>query len=367
MTATAQNGATITRQSITNGNTTYTTTPATFANVESGVFSLSATDSRGFTTTVGRNQETAGKFVPYVRLTCNMENTRPDASGNMDVRCIGNFFNGSFGAVENTLTVQYRYKIIGGTYSGWNTMTVVKNGNTYGAYASFTIPNFDYHASYAFECQAVDKLATVSSSESSLKSMPVFHWGENDFVFEVPVDVKGDLRLKGDGNFGNTLRFGDGDYCLITEDSDDVMTIKANFINLDALGVYLYGSLVADFPIETGTTAMGTNGTWYWTKWLSGKAECYGVRNYGNMGISNSFGNWYSSEKFTQSFPSGLFVAPPDYLNINVHKSNNGSGIVEMGTSGLTATQTNKFALLYPEATTFQQVYFNFHAIGRWK
>lgn len=372
MTATAQNGATLTRQSITNGNTTYTTTPATFANVESGVFSLSATDSRGFTTTVGRNLETAGKFVSYVRLTCNMENTRPDASGNMDVRCIGNFFNGSFGAVENTITVQYRYKIIGGTYSGWNTMTVVKNGNTYGAYASFTIPDFDYHASYAFECQAVDKLATVSSAESSLKSMPVFHWGENDFVFEVPVTVKGDtnitgdLRLKGDGNYGNTLRFGDSDYCHITEASDDSMTIKAQFIDLDAIGVYLYGSLMADFPVATGTEAMGTNGTWYWTKWHSGKAECYGTRNFGKVSINTAWGSVYESGLYTQAFPSGLFIDAPDSVQMTLQSAGYGSWL-ELGEAEATATTSPSFRLVRPVACTTSRSSVSFHAIGRWK
>ena len=265
MTPTALNGASLVSHSITNGSTTYQTTTATIANIENGVFSLSATDSRGFTTTVGRNLVTANKFVPYVRLTCNIENTKPDTSGNMTVRCDGSYFNGSFGATANTLTVKCRYKIQGGSYSSWYTMTVTKNGNYYGAYYTFTIPNFDYQAIYSFECLAIDKLATISSSPSSVKSTPVFHWGENDFVFEVPVtfnagvnnsavsttdtdqtingdlNVTGDLRLKGSGNYGNTLRFGDGSYCYITEPSDDVMTIKATRINLEANSIYAYG------------------------------------------------------------------------------------------------------------------------------
>ena len=264
MTATAHNSATLVGQSITNGSATYTTSTATISNVETGVFSLSARDSRGFVTTVGRNLVTANKFVSYVRLTCNIENTRPDANGNMDVRCTGSYFNGSFGAVANTLTVKCRYKNPSGTYSDWYTMTVTKNGNYYGAYTSFTIPNFDYQSVYTFECQATDKLATVSTTPTTAKSMPVFHWSEDEFVFEVPVtfnagvnnsatsttstdqtidgdlNVTGDLRLKGSGNYGNRLRFGDGDYCYIDEPSDDVMTIHAKRINLDTTnGVYL--------------------------------------------------------------------------------------------------------------------------------
>ena len=308
MTATAHNGATLAEQSITNGSTTHESATATFEEIENGVFSLSATDSRGFTTTVGRNLVTANKFVPYVRLTCNMENTKPDASGNMDMRCTGSFFNGSFGAVTNTLEVKCRYKNPGGSYSDWYTMTVTKNGNYYGAYTSFTIPNFDYQAVYAFECQATDKLEAVGTTPSSVKSTPVFHWSENDFVFEVPVTfnagvnsggasavatdqtidgdltVTGDVRLKGSGNYGNTLRFGDGSYCYITEPTDDVMTIKASSINLEANNVKVYGKAIP--VLEAGV----------WTPTLSSSA----VSSY-----STQYG-WYS--KMGQTVSVGFYV-----------------------------------------------------------
>ena len=308
MTATAQNSSTLVLQSISNGNTTYETSTATFANVETGTFTLSAKDSRNFVTTVGRNLVTANKFVPYIRLTCNIENTKPDASGNMTVRCDGSYFNGSFGATSNTLTVKCRYKNPSGTYSDWYSMTVTKNGNYYGAYTSFTIPNFDYQAVYSFECQAADKLGTVSSTPSNAKSTPVFHWSENDFVFEVPVtfnagvtdsatsttstdqtingdlNVTGDLRLKGSGNYGNTLRFGDGNYCYITEPTDDVMTIKASSINLEANNVKVYGNPIP--AMEAGV----------WTPTLNSSA----VSSY-----STQYG-WYS--KMGQIVSVGFYI-----------------------------------------------------------
>lgn len=309
MSATALNGSSLVRQSITNGSTTFQTATATFANVDNGVFSLSATDTRGFTTTVGRNLVSANKFVSYVRLTCNIENTKPDASGNITVRCDGSYFNGSFGAVANTLTVKCRFKPQGGSYSSWYTMTVTKNGNYYGAYYSLTIPNFDYLSTYVFECQAIDKLAAVSSSPNTAKSTPVFHWSKDNFVFEVPVTfnagvdnsgaasavatdqtidgdltVTGDLRLKGSGNYGNTLRFGDGSYCYITEPTDDVMTIKASSINLEANNVKVYGN-----PIPTLATGV-------WSPTLSSSA----VSSY-----STQYG-WYS--KMGQTVSVGFYV-----------------------------------------------------------
>ena len=306
MTAEAKPGASIDESLyiIRNGENTGYGDSYTFNNVENNVFTFSAEDSRG---NIGTATVTP-TMVNYIKLTCSIENTKPDASGNMDVQCTGSFFNGSFGSVANTLAVKCRYKPQGGSYSGWYTMTIVSNGNYYGAYTSFTISDFDYQAVYTFECQAEDKLETVNSTPSSVKSMPVFHWSEDDFVFEVPVtfnagvnsggasavatdqtidgdlNVTGDLRLKGSGNYGNTLRFGDGSYCYITEPSDDVMTIKASSINLEANNVKVYGN-----PIPVLATGV-------WTPTLSSSAVSSYTTQYG----------WYS--KMGQTVSVGFFV-----------------------------------------------------------
>ena len=254
MVAEAQDGAAIDNDLyiIRNGNDTGYGTSHTFYNVESNVFTFSAEDSNGM---VGRATVTPS-MVDYQKLTCYIANNRPDAVGNMTVVCSGNFFNDTFGAVSNTLTVQYRYAKTGSAFSdNWANMNITKSGNTYYAYAEFAIPNFSQNQYYNFEVRATDKLSTATSGASYIKSVPIFHWGENDFVFEVPVEfkqgatgttmadtvdgdfnIKGNLRLKGDGNYGNTLLFGDSTYCYIAELSDDVMTIKANKINLNATG-----------------------------------------------------------------------------------------------------------------------------------
>jgi hypothetical protein len=257
VTAEGKVGASIVSQYVTNGGKQLHGETVSFEKVESESFSIYAKDSRDLSVSVGRDLSVAGRFVKYIRPTCYMSNTRPDTDGNMSVICYGNFFNGSFGAVTNDITAEYRYN-----YGEWKPMTVTKNqNNTYSATASLT--GLDYQTTYVFETRVTDKLETVASTSSSVKSLPVFHWGENDFVFEVPVALKGgisggvegdvnvtgDLRLKGIGNYGNTLRFGDADYCYITETPDDVMTIKAKniFINPDN-AVYINGK---PLPITT--------------------------------------------------------------------------------------------------------------------
>lgn len=283
--ATARNGATIKSQSTTNGSRTLSGGTCTFNGVESGAFSFTIEDSRGFVVYPGRNLTATGKFIEYIPLTCNLAENRPDGSGNMTVYCNGNYFNGSFGKVANTLQVQYRHKTRNGSFGDWVTMSHSVNGNAYSATAN--VSGLDYQETYVFEARAIDQLATVSSASSALKSLPVFHWSEYDFTFEVPVtfnagvngasalsqdeDVTfgGDLRLKGEGNYGNTLYFGDGSYCYISEPEDDVMKIKASRIDLEANGVYVYGNPIPD--IQKGV----------WTPYLNSAVVSSYTTQYG--------------------------------------------------------------------------------------
>ena len=197
--ATPQKGASINESKyvIRNGSNTWNGKTHTFNNVESNVFTFSAEDSRG---NVGTYTLTpAPTMVNYIRLTCDISNNRPDALGNMTVACSGNYFNGSFGAVSNTLTVQYRYKLSTdswlNTEDEWNDMTVTISGNKYSATADFVIPDFGQQKIYSFETRAIDKLSTISSGEQSVQSMPIFHWGESDFAFEVPVYDEYNTRI----------------------------------------------------------------------------------------------------------------------------------------------------------------------------
>ena len=259
MTAQAQGGAAIDLDSlvITNGGSVGYGFSHTFNNVESNTFSFSAADSNG---NIG-NDTVTPTMVNYVKLTCNYISEMPDGSGSMTVRCNGNYFNGSFGAVSNTLTVKYRYKTATGSYGAWQSMTFSTSGNTY--YATASLTGLDYQTRYTFQCEASDRLAVVRSGEDTVKSVPVFHWGEDDFVFEVPVtfnagvngsssgnthegdvNITGNLRLKGDGNYGNALYFGDGEYCYLKEAADDILTIKATGLRLDTTNLYLNGDTV---------------------------------------------------------------------------------------------------------------------------
>jgi hypothetical protein len=311
--AEAVKGASITYQNIINGNKTVEAATATFNAVESGSFAFNVTDSRGNSTP----SFIARKLINYVKLTCNIGNSKPDANGNLNFTVSGNYFGGSFGATTNSLTVQYRYKASGGSYSSWYSMSANVSGTTYNA--SVNITGLDYRTNYIFQARAFDKLAVVDSEEKPIKTTPVFDWGENDFNFNVPVSIE--------------------------------------------------GSPLQDYIIEQGTAAMGSNGTWYWSKWKSGKAECYGCRNYGNMGITGAFGSCFISTYFSQELPSGLFSKAPDVIAINVRNAANmGTWIIDNGTDiQPTATSTTYFRVASATSGTASQVYISFNIIGRWK
>lgn len=185
--AAAVKNASLASQKATLGAAEITAASGTFNNVESGNFVFSATDSRGNTATKNVNKT----LINYVRLTCNLTANAPTTSGDMSFTINGNYFNGSFGAVNNSLTVQYRYKTNSGSYGAWTAATATKSGNTYKANVNIT--GLNYLNSYTVQARAIDAIVTggIESKAKTVKTTPIFDWGENDFNFNVPVTVQG--------------------------------------------------------------------------------------------------------------------------------------------------------------------------------
>lgn len=315
ITATAQKEASIVSTSITNGSNTVSGSSAIYNNTESNTVTFSATDSRGFTT----SKTITLDMVSYIKPTCILSVTAPTTDGVMALEIEGSYYDGSFGLLENALAVAYRIKAGNGDYGEWQEATpeIKDNGYT----VQVTVTELDYRQSYTVQARAIDLASGrqgVESNEYTVKTIPVFDWGANDFSVNVPMSIE--------------------------------------------------GQPLADFVIETGTASMGSNGTWQWRKWASGKAECWGKRNYGNMGVSTAWGGMFLSTTFTQNLPSGLFNSTPETMDIRIAHTDHGAGfIVTESATGASKTSTGDFAVCRATSLTLQQVYIGFNIIGTWK
>lgn len=174
-----------------------------FSNASDSSFVFAATDSRGYTSSA----TVTPTMVAYIPLTLNATLARPSPTSNqVKLTFSGNYYNGSFGAANNTLTIQYRYRRSSGTrFSSWVTVGsgYVIASKSYATTSAITLSeDFNYMYSYVFEVRAIDgttayPLTTVTSSHNVSKGTPVYDWGENDFNFNVPVNINGTLSLNG--------------------------------------------------------------------------------------------------------------------------------------------------------------------------
>lgn len=187
--AQARNSATLKSQKITCGAKSLTSASGTINAVESGSFTFSATDTREYTTTQTVNKT----LIEYIKLTCSLNAGAPTTAGVATLNISGNYWDGTFGKVANTLTVQYRYKTQGGSYGSWTTVSATKSNNTYNATA--TISGLNYQTTYVFQARAVDKLATINTDEQARRTTPIFDWSKNDF------NVNGTLKVNNQNIF----------------------------------------------------------------------------------------------------------------------------------------------------------------------
>lgn len=313
--ASAVKGATIASQKVTCGAKSRTT-DGTMSNVESGDFVFTVTDSRGNTTTKTIKKTLINYFNPTIQTSYLKLST----DGVLNFTLSGKAWVGSFGAVSNSITVRYRYKVSGGSWSSYTTVSATMSGTSY-SYAG-TISGLDYKKTYVFQALVRDVIHpydsnAITTGEKSVLARPVFDWGSDDFNFNVPV--------------------------------------------------YFEGQPMVDFIIEQGTEAMGSNGTWYWEKWASGKAVCYGRRNYGSMAVTTVWGSLYQSESFTQALPTGLFASTPLSINIEFTDANYGGWIARDGASSPSTSSSGSFRVLRASSATLSRSWLTFHVIGRWK
>jgi hypothetical protein len=208
-TATPKNSAVISSVSVTCGSSTKKGTSVTFNRAESATITATAKDSRGYTNSASASGLTLVNYlVPTLVSTVERENPTSDKV-NITVR--GNWYNGSFGVVTNTLKAEVRYKPKSQSeYTDANAyvgMTLSVSGNTYTATATLT--GLPYTEAYSLQIRISDAIhkdggiaSAVYKNTEIKKGIPVFDWGENDFQFNVPVILPRSLYFDANGHGG---------------------------------------------------------------------------------------------------------------------------------------------------------------------
>lgn len=337
--ATAKNGASISAQYV-NG-VSFPSGTVEIQNSEAVSFAFSATDSRGYSDSA----LVKPTVIPYIPLTINPTFRRVSPTSNIiTVEFYGNFFSGNFGASSNALKVKYRYKEYGTeTWSAYVTISAssinIPGDGTYNSNGAVTLgSNFDYRKSYDLEIVAQDGsvtavLSDVSSMAQVTRGEPVFDWSNTDF------------RVR------ETLRTAnvepDGEMSIGTE----VKPYSTGYFNQ----IYIGGNPVSVIEEE------GTSGIWYYRKWSSGIAECYGTLSTVPYNCPG-YNGFDVSLPFTFSNTSYTVVVQP---TINGHFT---SYHAIMNGSGNDSKTTTKFILSYDyTGSTDYSVHFDIHVFGRWK
>lgn len=214
--AEAKNSATIVKKKI--GGVEVSGNSRTIFDVETNSVTFQATDSRGYSTQVTVERA----MVNYVRLTVNAQLTRKDpTSGNALLQVKGNYFNDSFGQVDNTLEMWYRLAKSGESYGSWVQVFPTLDGNTYTL--SVDLSGLDYLSSYSLQVRAEDKLTSKTVPVTVSQGIPVVDWGKDDFRFNVPFLIPDSARgstLPSTGKKGQVffLRNSDGSYSIRIHD-----------------------------------------------------------------------------------------------------------------------------------------------------
>lgn len=182
--AAAYKGASIVSQKVICGGKSISSGSGVITSVESGNFVFTATDNRGNTV----SQTVTKQFIDYIDLTCDLTEVHTSADGKASFKIKGNYYNGAFGAKENYILSDYRYKEEGGEFTKWESGSAVVSGNSYSE--QVFLVGLDYKKEYTIEVRVNDLINEKRDSEV-VRTIPLFDWGKDDFNFNCSVNVFG--------------------------------------------------------------------------------------------------------------------------------------------------------------------------------
>jgi hypothetical protein len=256
--AETKKNATIAHQQITCGNKSNTSPYGSISAVESGTFLFSIVDSRDLIA----YQVIEKPLIPYKHLTANIVKNSATPDGTMIFTISGNYYNGSFGAKNNSLILRYSYRSDDGEdfldfVIVRPSLITINENNTYTA--TITVNGLDYRKDYFVRVNIFDALENVTTQETYIGFTPIFDWGKSDFNFNIPVNYSenGVSYSVSDvaKNFSD-LDFSRGDFdkvkglfkAMSNRYELDIthLGIGANYSNVNA-SLFLYGNTIRGY------------------------------------------------------------------------------------------------------------------------
>lgn len=200
--AQAKNSATIKEIKITCGNTTIIGDDVMFEdNVTSNKFTFTATDSRGYSSSVVYTMP----MVEYIPISAAVKSIKLAADGTLTFTLSGTCYSGSFGAVDNDVSIQYRLTGRGTEPQPW--VEVADKITAVGSFTKeFEITGLDYTKTYSINLKWSDSLTeTFWEGGATVSCIPTFDWGENDFRVNKTLTIPTNLTINGVTADGNSI------------------------------------------------------------------------------------------------------------------------------------------------------------------
>ena len=331
--ATAQNGASMSSFTITNGEQTaskdYSSSSdvsASFSAVNAIATTVTAIDSRGLKTTVTKELSQISYSAPVLATaTAKRDN---DIDPTVKLTLTGLVFAGSFGAQDNAITITWRWKRV--TSDTWSdgvttiTPTISDTGElTYSGYIVNAADTWYIEQAYDLEINISDKIATGTPIYCTINvGVPGIYMTKTGDQYSVGVGKKPDTQYTLDVN--GTIHDADGTVPSIVE--------------------------------------QGTSSIWTYRKWSDGTAECWGRQNYGSMELTWQYGGLYYRDAAEISYPF-TFAEVPQVQVTRTYPST--GGLIIPIPAGQSASAIS-FYIASSTSSTYT-VSVAIYAFGKWK
>lgn len=190
-------------------------------------------DSRGLQPAILGIIDVSQTLINYFTPTINdnglIANRTEATSSTINWSVAGTFWNGNFGASNNTLHVYYRYKIDSGNYGNYTEVTATKSGNTYSYSGTITVAST---SNATLEVKVVDSTNSEYVLTTNItKGQSLFDIGEDILKVNNDTVIDGSLAVGSSGS--NEVLFLNG------TNIKDIFARKSSKILAEPNGMYM--------------------------------------------------------------------------------------------------------------------------------